>query len=162
SLIQGFLTEYFGWFYLISASAFLVFAIYLIFSRYGKIKLGKPDDKPEFSYVSWFAMLFSAGMGIGLVFWGTAEPLMHFNNPPYGEAKTINAAKTAVQHSFFHWGLHPWATYATVGLALAYFKFRKNMPGLVSAVLYPVLGDKAKGPIGTTVDVIVVFATIFG
>jgi len=162
SVIQGFLTDQFGWFYLLSASGFLVFAIYLIFSRYGKMKLGRPNDKPEFSYLSWFAMLFSAGMGIGLVFWGTAEPLMHFHNPPYGEPESIDAAKTAIQHSFFHWGLHPWAVYATVGLALAYFKFRKQAPGLVSAVLYPLLGDKVKGPLGTTVDVIVVFATIFG
>ena len=107
-------------------------------------------------------MLFSAGMGIGLVFWGTAEPLMHFHNPPYGEGETIESAKTAVQYGIFHWGLHPWAIYVTIGLALAYFKFRKNMPGVVSSVLYPLFGDKVNGPLGTTVNVIVVFATVFG
>lgn len=162
SVIQQFITDRFGWFYLISATGFLVFSIYLIFSKYGRIKLGRPDDQPEFSYMSWFAMLFSAGMGIGLVFWGTAEPIMHYHNPPFGEGETMEAAKTAIQHSFFHWGLHPWAIYTTVGLALAYFKFRKNMPGVVSSVLYPLFGEKVKGPLGTAVDVIVVFATVFG
>lgn len=162
SVIQQFLTDRFGWFYLMSATGFLVFSIYLIFSPYGKIKLGRPNDEPEFSYISWFAMLFSAGMGIGLVFWGTAEPLMHYYNPPLGEGETIESARIAMQHSFFHWGLHPWGIYATIGLALAYFKFRKNMPGVVSSVLYPLLGEKVKGPLGTTVNVIVVFATVFG
>lgn len=162
SMIQGFIVNRFGWFYLISATGFLIFAIYLIFSKYGKIKLGKPDDKPDFSYISWFSMLFSAGMGIGLVFWGAAEPLSHFNNPPYGEPGTSEAAKTALQYSFFHWGLHPWAIYATVALALAYFKFRKQSSGLVSSILEPLFGDKVKGALGTVIDTIVVFSTVFG
>lgn len=162
SMIQGFIVNRFGWFYLISATGFLIFAIYLIFSKYGKIKLGKPDDKPDFSYISWFSMLFSAGMGIGLVFWGAAEPLSHFNNPPYGEPGTSEAAKTALQYSFFHWGLHPWAIYATVALALAYFKFRKQSSGLVSSILEPIFGDKVKGALGTVIDTIVVFSTVFG
>lgn len=162
TIIQGFLVDHFGWFYLMCGTAFLLFSIYLIFSKYGNIKLGKPDDKPEFSYVTWFAMLFSAGMGIGLVFWGAAEPLSHFYEPPYGEGGTAESAKTAMKYSFLHWGLHPWAIYATVGLALAYFKFRKQAPGVVSSILQPIFGDKVKGSIGTTIDTIVVFATVFG
>lgn len=162
TVIQAFIVDKFGWFYLISAAGFLIFALYLIFSKYGKIKLGKPNDKPDFSYISWFAMLFSAGMGIGLVFWGAAEPVSHLYNPPYGEPGTAEAAKTAMQYSFFHWGLHPWAIYAIIGLALAYFKFRKQSSGLVSSILEPVLGDRVKGATGTFVDSLVVFATIFG
>src|SRR5690625_3354626 len=107
TLIQDFLVDRFGWFYLITTSIFVVFSVYLIFSKYGKIKLGKPNDKPEYSYLTWFVMLFSAGMGIGLVFWGAAEPLMHFYEPPYGEAGTNEAAKPAMQYSFFHWVFIP-------------------------------------------------------
>ncbi|ASK63630.1 glycine/betaine ABC transporter permease [Virgibacillus phasianinus] len=160
--IQGFIVSEFGWFYLLSATGFLLFALFLIFSKYGNIKLGKPGDKPEYSYITWFAMLFSAGMGIGLVFWGAAEPLSHFHTPPYGEGGSVEAAKAALQYSFFHWGLHPWAVYATIALALAYFKFRRQSSGLVSAILEPLFGDKMKGPWGTLVDFIVVFATVFG
>ncbi|MEN1967022.1 BCCT family transporter [Lentibacillus sp. N15] len=160
--IQTFFVDKFGWFYLLSMTAFVVFSLYLIFSKYGKIKLGKPGDKPEYSYITWFAMLFSAGMGIGLVFWGAAEPMSHFHEPPYGDGQTAEAAKTAMQYSFFHWGLHPWAVYATLGLALAYFKFRKQAPGLISAILQPVFGDLVKGPLGTFIDFIAVFATVFG
>jgi len=162
STIQGYLVGNFGWFYLISATGFLLFAIYLIFSRYGNIKLGKPGDKPEYSYISWFAMLFSAGMGIGLVFWGAAEPLSHFGTPPYGEAETNEAAKTAMKYSFFHWGLHPWGVYATLALALAFFKFRKQSSGLISDIMVPLFGDGIKGKWGTLIDTVVVFATVFG
>lgn len=165
SNIQGFLTDKFGWFYLLSATGFLIFAIFLVFSKYGNIKLGKPDDEPEYPYITWFAMLFSAGMGIGLVFWGAAEPLSHFHTPArIGEAPTSeDAAQSALKYSFFHWGLHPWAIYAVLALALAYFKFRKDAPGVISAALTPVLGEKrVKGPIGTLIDFIAVFATIFG
>ncbi|HLR01936.1 MAG TPA: BCCT family transporter [Virgibacillus sp.] len=162
TIIQNFLVDKFGWFYLISATGMLIFAIYLIFSKYGDIKLGKPNDKPEYSYITWFAMLFSAGMGIGLVFWGAAEPLSHFHDPPFGDADSNDAARNALKYSFFHWGLHPWAIYATLGLALAYFKFRKQAPGLVSAILEPTFGDKVKGPLGTIIDTVVVFATVFG
>ncbi|MFZ3579627.1 glycine betaine uptake BCCT transporter [Virgibacillus sp. DJP39] len=162
SKIQEYIVNQFGWFYLFSATGFLIFALYLVFSKYGNIKLGKPGDKPEYSYITWFAMLFSAGMGIGLVFWGAAEPLSHFHTPPYGEAGSVEAAKAAMQYSFFHWGLHPWAVYATIALALAYFKFRRQSSGVVSAILEPLFGDKMKGGWGTLVDTIVVFATVFG
>ncbi|MBU8906750.1 glycine betaine uptake BCCT transporter [Desertibacillus haloalkaliphilus] len=162
SNIQGFITEQFGWFYLLAASGFLGFAIFLIFSRYGKIKLGKDDDEPEYNFLTWFSFLFTAGMGIGLVFWGVAEPMNHFYAPPTGDPESTGAASAALTYSFFHWGLHPWAIYTIVALALAYFKFRLGAPGVISAVFHPLLGDRVKGPIGTTIDVIVVFATIFG
>ncbi|MBX0356599.1 BCCT family transporter [Halobacillus sp. Nhm2S1] len=165
SNIQGFLTEKFGWFYLLSATGFLIFAIFLVFSKYGKLKLGKPDDEPEYPYITWFAMLFSAGMGIGLVFWGSAEPLFHFHTPPIPgqEPMSEQAAQSAMKYTFFHWGFHPWAFYSVIALALAYFKFRKDAPGVISAALTPVLGEKrVKGPLGTMIDFIAVFATIFG
>src|SRR5699024_1463039 len=129
SAAQTFLQERFGWFYLISATVMLLFTIYLAFSKFGKIKLGKDDDEPDYSRFSWFAMLFSAGMGIGLVFWGIAEPVSHFFVPPTGEGETAEAAANAMQYSFFHWGLHPWGVYALIALSLAFFKFRKDAPG---------------------------------
>lgn len=163
--IQTFLIDQFGWFYLIATTIFLGFAFFLMFSKYGKITLGKPDDKPEYSYISWFAMLFSAGMGIGLVFWGASEPLNHFNNPPtiVGDAQTAEAGSTALSYSFFHWGLHPWATYAILALAIAYFTFRKQSKGgVISAILEPIFGERIHGPLGKLIDIIAVFATIFG
>lgn len=162
--VQGFIVDKFGWFYLISATTFLIFAIFLIFSKYGNIKLGKPDDKPDYPYLTWFAMLFSAGMGIGLVFWGAAEPISHFHTPPDPsiEPGSIEAARTAMRYSLFHWGFHPWAIYSIIALALAYFKFRKGASGLVSSILHPLFGDRVNGAWGTLVDFIVVFATIFG
>ena len=162
TIAQSFLQTNFGWFYLISASAILLFVIYLAFSKYGNIKLGKDDDEPEYSTFSWFAMLFSAGMGIGLVFWGVAEPVSHYFVPPFGEPESAQAAEAALQFSFFHWGLHPWGIYALIALALAYFKFRKEAPGTISATFYPLLGDRVEGPIGKTIDTIAVFATVFG
>ncbi|HLR74973.1 MAG TPA: BCCT family transporter [Virgibacillus sp.] len=159
---QTFLQERFGWFYLISASVILLFTIYLAFSKFGDIKLGKDDDEPEYSTFSWFAMLFSAGMGIGLVFWGVAEPISHYFVPPVGEGETAEAAASAMQFTFFHWGLHPWGIYALIALTLAYFKFRKGAPGTISATFYPLIGDRVKGPIGKTIDIIAVFATVFG
>ncbi|CAM3418885.1 glycine betaine uptake BCCT transporter [Marinicrinis lubricantis] len=159
---QAFFMESFGWFYQLCATIFLLFALFLIFSKYGKIKLGKDEDKPEFGQLTWFALLFSAGMGIGLLFFGVSEPISHYASPPLGEAKTDEAARLAMRYTFLHWGLHAWAIYSTIALALAYFKFRKGYPGLMSAALRPLLGDRTKGPIGTTIDVIAVFATVFG
>ncbi|PLR89984.1 glycine betaine uptake BCCT transporter [Bacillus sp. T33-2] len=160
--IQGVLLEKFGWFYLLSATLFLVFAIILVVSKYGNIRLGKDADRPAYSYTTWFAMLFSAGMGIGLVFWGVAEPLFHYYTPPFIKGQTVEAARTAMRFSFFHWGFHPWAIYAVIGLALAYFQFRKDQPGVISSLLRPILGDKVNGPIGVIVDCVAVFATVFG
>ncbi|MFC5712342.1 BCCT family transporter [Thalassorhabdus alkalitolerans] len=160
--IQGFISTQLGWFYLLAASGFLLFALFLIVSPYGKIKLGKPDEEPEYNYLTWFSFLFTAGMGIGLVFWGVAEPLYHFYGPPTQEPESNEAAAAALRYSFFHWGLHPWAIYTVVALALAYFKFRHDAPGVLSAAFKPLLGDRINGGIGTTINVIVVFATIFG
>ncbi|MCT8139267.1 BCCT family transporter [Anaerobacillus sp. CMMVII] len=159
---QGFMLESFGWFYQLVATFFLGFAIFMIFSKYGKMKLGKDDSKPEYSRPTWFAMLFSAGMGIGLLFYGVSEPISHFVSPPMGEGGTEQSAIIGMRYTWLHWGLHAWAIYAIVALALAYQKFRKDAPGLMSATLYPVLGEKVKGPIGRTVDVVAVFATLFG
>ena len=162
SSIHSFLVTRFGWFYLLVTTGFLIVALFLIFSKYGNIKLGKTDDEPAFNYLTWFGMLFSAGMGIGLVFWGAAEPISHLNSPPYAVRSEAEAATTALQYSFFHWGLHPWAVYATLGLALAFFQFRKDSPGLISSTLRPLFGDKMNGGWGTAIDVIAVFATVFG
>ncbi len=160
--LQAFLTSAFGWYYLILVTVIVVFCLFLIFSPVGAIKLGKPDEKPEFTKTSWFAMLFSAGMGIGLVFWGAAEPLSHFITPPLAEGASNAAHKEAMRYTFFHWGIHAWAIYALVALSLAYFQFRKGEPGLISATLKPVLGKSMEGWLGTLVDVLAVFATVIG
>ncbi|HLS35265.1 MAG TPA: BCCT family transporter [Bacillota bacterium] len=160
--IQNFLQIRFGWFYLISATVILIFVIYLAFSKYGNIKLGNDDDEPEYSTFSWLAMLFSAGMGIGLVFWGVAEPVSHFFDPATGEPETGAAAAESLRFTFFHWGLHPWGVYALIALTLAFFKFRKNAPGTISATFEPLIGERTKGWIGKTIDIIAVFATVFG
>lgn len=161
--IQKFLTSNFGWYYLIVVAIIIIFCLFLVLSPIGSIRLGKPGEEPGYSNKSWFAMLFSAGMGIGLVFWGAAEPLSHYAvQAPGGEVGTQAAMKDALRYSFFHWGISAWSIYAIVALALAYFKFRKNAPGLISATLYPILGKHAKGPIGQLIDIIAVFATVIG
>ncbi|MCK4260806.1 MAG: BCCT family transporter [Halanaerobiales bacterium] len=159
----NFLVGNFGWFYLLSMSSFVIFVIWIAFSKYGKIRLGKDDEKPEYSTISWFAMLFSAGMGVGLVFWGVAEPLNHFVNPLGIEGGSAAAAEFAIRKSFFHWGLHPWANYAILALALAYMQFRKDKPGLISSIFIPLLGEeRATGPIGKVIDILAIFATVAG
>lgn len=159
----NFLVGNFGWFYLVSMFSFVVFSIWIALSRFGKIKLGPDDSVPEYSFISWFAMLFSAGMGIGLVFWGVAEPLNHFMAPLGLEAGTKEAASFAITKSFFHWGLHPWANYCVLSLALAYMQFRKNKPGLISSIFIPLIGEeKASGPIGKMIDILAIFATVAG
>lgn len=161
--VQSFLTTNFGWYYLIIVSLFVIFCLFLIFSPAGAIRLGKQDEKPEYSTISWFAMLFSAGMGIGLVFYGAAEPLSHYAiDPPISDPKTSQAAKYAMVYTFFHWGIHAWGIYALVALSLAYFQFRKGKPGLISSALSPLLGKYTDGKLGTLVDVIAVFATLVG
>lgn len=156
-------TQRFGWFYLVATFGFLLLSLYLAFSHHGDVRLGSDDDEPEYSNTSWFAMLFSAGMGIGLVFWGVAEPLSHYADPPPGvAASTPEAARAALRYSFFHWGLHAWGIYAVLALAIAYATFRKGDSGLISNTLRPLLGDRIRGPIGVTVDVLAVLATVFG
>ncbi|WP_047154897.1 glycine betaine uptake BCCT transporter [Aneurinibacillus tyrosinisolvens] len=160
--LLGVTTNKFGWFYLITTFFFLIFSLYLAFSKYGRIRLGSDDDDPEYSNLTWFAMLFSAGMGIGLVFWGVAEPLSHYITPPIGKGNNPEAARLAMRYSFFHWGLHPWAVYTIVSLSLAYFNFRKGYKGLISWTFYPLIGEKVKGPLGKAIDILAVIATAFG
>jgi glycine betaine transporter len=164
AVLWSFLVPNFGWVFILSTFGFLAFSLYLAFSRYGKVRLGGQDEQPEFSTVSWVAMMFSAGMGIGLMFYGVAEPLSHMGAPPFGlaEPNTKGAAQVAMEYSYFHWAFHPWAIYAIMGLALAYFTFRKGMPNLVSTAFYPLLGDRVYGPIGKTIDILAIFATLFG
>ena len=162
--LLNFLKNYFGWSYLVAMFVFVVFAIVLAFSKYGNIKLGADDSKPEYSTTSWFAMLFGAGMGIGLVFWGLSEPISHFASPAGGIVPgSTEAANFAMKSSFMHWGFHPWANYAIIGLALAYFQYRKNKPALISSIFIPLLGEeRVKGPIGKLIDILAVFATVAG
>ncbi|MCR1290135.1 BCCT family transporter [Shouchella clausii] len=160
--IQGFISSELGWFYLLSATFYVGVGIYLIFSPYGSIKLGKPEEEPQYSYMTWFAFLFTAGMGIGLVFWGAAEPLSHYFAPPDAAPGTQDAAAQAMRYSIFHWGIHPWAIYAVVALALAYFQYRKDEPALFSSTFRPLIGHRITGPLGKVIDVFVVFATVFG
>ncbi|MCD8891168.1 BCCT family transporter [Staphylococcus nepalensis] len=160
--IKLWITDKLGWYYLILTTFIVFFCVFLIFSPIGKLKLGKPNDKPEFNTVSWFAMLFSAGMGIGLVFYGAAEPMADFAAPPNADPKTTAAYTEALRSTFFHWGFHAWSIYGVVALALAYAQFRKGEPGLISRTLRPILGNKVEGPIGTVIDVLAVFATVVG
>ena len=160
--ISAWISKYFGWYYMIITILMVFFCVFIIFSPIGKLKLGKPQDKPEFNTVSWFAMLFSAGMGIGLVFYGAAEPMSHFISPPTASPESKAAMTESMRSTFLHWGFHAWAIYGVVALALAYAQFRKGEPGLLSKTLRPLLGDKVDGPIGTFIDVLSVFATVVG
>jgi choline/glycine/proline betaine transport protein len=161
--LQNSIISYFGWFYILAVAFFLIFIIWLYLSPYGNIKLGKDDDVPVFSNTSWFAMLFSAGMGIGLLFYSVAEPVLHFSNPPGGAApESIEAAKQAINLTFFHWGLHAWAIYIIIGLSLAYFGYRHDLPLSIRSTLYPMIGDRIYGFIGNIVEVMAIFGTVFG
>lgn len=160
--ISAWISKYFGWYYMIITILMVFFCVFIIFSPIGKLKLGKPQDKPEFNTISWFAMLFSAGMGIGLVFYGAAEPMSHFISPPTASPESKAAMTESMRSTFLHWGFHAWAIYGVVALALAYAQFRKGEPGLLSKTLRPLLGDKVDGPIGTFIDVLSVFATVVG
>jgi choline/glycine/proline betaine transport protein len=151
-----------SWFYILAVALILISVVFLAISRYGDIKLGPDHSEPEYRSSSWFAMLFSAGMGIGLMFFGVAEPIMHFTSPPVGEAGTVTAAREAMKITFFHWGLHAWAIYAIVGLILAYFSFRKGLPLTLRSALYPLIGERIYGPIGHAVDVFAIIGTVFG
>ena len=160
--VYAFLTKQFGWLYLAAMLFFVIFVIFLACSKWGKIRLGSDYTRPEYSTVSWFAMLFGAGMGVGLVFWGISEPVSHYIAPIAGiEPGTPEAVDFAIKASFMHWGIHPWANYAIIGLALAYFQFRKKKPGLISAVLFPVIGRHKKW-LRNLVDILAVFATVAG
>ena len=160
--LQAWIMDRLGWFYLLSVAVFLFFVLFLALSRHGLVKLGPNHSEPDFSYGSWFAMLFSAGMGIGLVFFGVAEPVMHFATPPVGAGGTVEAAQAAMRITFFHWGVHAWAIYAVIGLALGYFGFRHGLPLTVRSAFYPLIGERIHGPIGQAIDVFAVLGTVFG
>ncbi|MBN1769502.1 MAG: BCCT family transporter [Prolixibacteraceae bacterium] len=160
--IQSGISESGGWFFILSVNAFLVFVLYIAFSKYGKIRLGGVKAKPEFSKGAWFAMLFSAGMGIGILFWSVGEPINHFFNSPTVEPGTVEAAGVAMEYTFLHWGLHAWGIYALVGMSLAFFTFNRGLPLTISSVFYPLLGRKIHGPIGKAINVLAVVATLFG
>ncbi len=159
----AFLTEDFGWLYMTAMIVFLVFVVYIAFGKYGRIRLGEDDSRPEYRNLTWFGLLFGCGMGVGLVFWGVAEPLTHYLNPAGMEGGTPESADFAMRSFFMHWGILPWANYAVIGLALAYFMFRKNKKGLISVILEPLIGKKlAEGWLGKLVDILAVFATVAG
>ena len=161
--VQSNIVSGFGWFYTLAIASFVVFALFLALSRFGNITLGHEGETPEFSLVSWFAMLFAAGMGIGLVFYGVAEPLTFFSDPKPGvEGNEIERANAAFGQTFLHWGLHPWAVYVIVGLSLAYAIHRKGRPVSLRWALEPLLGDRVKGWIGDLVDILAIVGTLFG
>ncbi|MBO9476750.1 BCCT family transporter [Shimia sp. R11_0] len=174
------LTSNFDWVFMIACNLFVVFSLFLVISPYGKIRLGGEDAKPDYSYMAWIAMLFAAGMGIGLVFWGVAEPISHYGSSMGGVAVGEDGVRTdwaplgaaggdmaasrdlAMAATIFHWGLHPWAIYAIVALALAFFSFNRGLPLTMRSVFYPLLGKHTWGPLGHIIDILAVFATIFG
>ncbi|MDZ7734787.1 MAG: BCCT family transporter [Gammaproteobacteria bacterium] len=161
--LQNRIIHYFGWYYVVTVTFLLGFVIWLLFSRYGAIRLGMPEERPAFTTMGWFSMLFSAGMGIGLLFWSIAEPVNHYMNPPHGEGGgTLAAADNAIQYTFFHWGLHAWAIYVVVALCLAYFGFRRKLPLSIRSAFYPLIGERIYGPIGHVIDILAVFGTMFG
>ena len=157
-----FLGTYVGWFYILCVGFYVIFVIWLYFSPFGRIRLGPDDEKPQFSYMSWFAMLFSAGMGIGLVFYSVAEPMTHYLKPPIGEPRTVDAAQRSMITTFFHWGLHAWAIYIVMGLALAYFTHRMKMPLSLRSAFYPLIGKRVEGAAGNIIDTFAVLGTLFG
>lgn len=160
--VQSWIVHEMGWFYVAAVATFIIFAVVVAFSDMGRIRLGPEDAQPDFSTASWFAMLFSAGMGIGIMFYGVAEPILHYSSPPVGEGGTSAAARLAMQLTFFHWGLHAWAVYAVVGLSLAYFSFRRGLPLTLRSGLQPLLGERINGWAGHLVDIFAVFGTMFG
>ncbi|SCC71869.1 BCCT family transporter [Acinetobacter albensis] len=161
-LIANVLLQNAKWFLLFLATFILGFLIYLCMSRFGHIRLGKDNDKPEYSNIAWISMLFSCGMGIGLMFWSVAEPISHYASNPFTQGLSDESARMAMQLTFFHWGLHPWALFSLAAVALGYFAYRKDLPFAMRSVLYPLIGNKIYGPIGNTVDILTIVITAFG
>lgn len=161
-IVQNWLTLNTSWIYILAVATIMLFSIWLMMSRVGDIKLGPDHSTPEYNNLSWFAMLFSAGMGIGLLFFGVAEPIMHFSSPPVTGASPVDNAREAMKITFFHWGLHAWAIYAVVAVMLAYYSYRKNLPLLPRSIFYPVLGERVNGSIGNLIDTFCVIGTMFG
>ena len=160
--IQSGITDTTGWLFVIAVNVFILFSLFIAFSRFGDIRLGGEEAKPEFSTMAWFAMLFSAGMGIGIMFWSVAEPIFHFQSPPMAEAGTVEAAREAMNLTYLHWGFHAWAIYAVVGLSLAFFAFNRKLPLSFRSVFHPLIGDRIKGWMGDVIDILAVLATLFG
>ena len=175
SAVRGWIESALNWYYVTAFVIALAACVYLMFSRFGRIRLGDDDSRPEFKNFSWFAMLFSAGVGIGLLFFGIAEPMFYFDNTapwgypnnPFADLEGVNEmdeqrAVLAMRVTYFHWGFHAWAVYVVIGLCLAYFGFRKKLPLTLRSSLHPVIGDRIYGPIGHAVDLLAVFGTVFG
>lgn len=160
--IQTFIFVNLNWVYVWTVTIFVIFLLYLMFSKYGNIRLGKNDSKPEYSFFSWISMLFAAGMGIGLMYFSVAEPMQHYSNEIFANNSYINRAKNAQLYTFFHWGIHAWAIYGIVGLSLAYFTYRYKLPLSLRSCLYPLLKDKLKGRWGDVIDIFALCSTFFG
>jgi choline/glycine/proline betaine transport protein len=161
--LQTWITDTFGWFLILAVAGFLVVSVWFAFGPYGRIRLGPDDSTPDYSTLSWFAMLFSAGMGIGLLYWGVAEPISYYaTDPPIAEPGSVGAAEDAMIYTFHHWGFSPWAIYAVIGLGLAYFGYRRDQPLAIRSLFRPLLGDRVEGPIGNLVDILAVVGTMFG
>ncbi|MDT7043736.1 BCCT family transporter [Candidatus Nitronereus thalassa] len=160
--IETIIAEKAGWLLVLSVNVFLIYVVTVLLSRFGSIKLGGKDAKPDFSYWGWYSMLFSAGMGIGLLFWSVAEPISHYVSPPFGEPRTVETARLAQGLTLLHWGVHAWGIYALVGLALAFFAYNKGLPLSLRSVFYPLFGEKIYGSLGNIVDIIATISTLFG
>ncbi len=160
--MQSGISDYAGWFFIWTVNIVLVFILSLLAGRFGNIRLGGPDARPEFSTLGWFAMLFSAGMGIGLLFYGVAEPMFHYVANPHVEAGTTESARMAMDITFLHWGLHPWGVYSLVGLSLAFFSFNKGLPLSIRTAFYPLFGERIYGWTGHVIDILATVATLFG
>ncbi|QKS70169.1 BCCT family transporter [Paenalkalicoccus suaedae] len=160
----AFTLDNFGWFYMLSTALFILFVLFLAISPYGKLRLGKPDERPEYNFFTWLGMLFSAGIGVGFIFWGVAEPVLYFYDPhpDFVGASEGELATAGLRYGVFHWALHPWAIFSLVALTLAYVQFRKGQPALISSAFHPLIGDKAYGPFGKAIDVLAVLATATG
>ncbi len=162
NLIKNFIFVNLNWVYVWSVTSFVIFLIYLLFSKYGSIRLGDNDSRPEHSFFSWVAMLFSAGMGIGLMYFGVAEPMQHYSSEVFGLTQYVNKAKNAQLYTFFHWGIHAWAIYGLVGLSLSYFAYRFKLPLSLRSCFYPLLKEKTNGSWGNVIDVFALCSTFFG
>jgi choline/glycine/proline betaine transport protein len=160
--VRDWITANLGWFFIAAVAVFLLFLLYMVVGRFGTVKLGPDDAVPDYGYLTWFAMLFSAGMGIGLIFWGVAEPIYHFIDAPRVEGGSMEAAQDAMVLTFHHWGLGAWSVYALLGLSLAYFSYRHDMPMTIRTALYPLIGDRIQGWAGNLVDTLAIFGTMFG
>ena len=160
--VQSAISTSAGWFYVLSVNIYLGIVVYLLLSRYGHIRLGGTEAQPDFSYWGWFSMLFSAGMGIGLLFFSVAEPIYHYGAPPWGEGNTVASAELAMSVTFFHWGIHAWGLYGLMALGLAYFAYNKGLPLTIRSVFYPLIGERIHGGWGNAIDILAAVSTLFG